>query len=63
MIQCLDGSELIAPHGVGVECKRAQASAQAAVVAALVELPDGTGQSWGENSTILAMRSARVRGT
>ena len=48
---------------VGVECKRAPASAQAAVVAALVEIPDGTGQSWGGNSTILAMRSAWVRGT
>ena len=32
-------------NGVGVECKRASASARAAAVAALVELPDGTGQS------------------
>ena len=45
---------------VGVGCKRASVSARAAVVAALVELPDGTGQLWGENSTVLAMRSARV---
>ena len=49
-------------NGVGVGCKRALASARAAVVEALVELPDGTGQSCGKNSTALAMRSARVRG-
>ena len=49
-------------NGVGVGCKRALASAWAASVAALVELPDGTGQSWRKNSTILAMRSAQVRG-
>ena len=49
-------------NGVGVVCKRALANAQAAVVAALVELPDGTGQSCGKNSTVLAMRSTQVRG-
>ena len=48
-------------NGVEVGCKRALASARAAAVAALVELPDGTGQSWGGDSTVLAMRSARVR--
>ena len=32
-------------NGVGVGCKRDLASAWAAVVAPLVELPDGTGQS------------------
>ena len=32
-------------NGVGVGCKRASAIARAAAVAALVELPDGTGQS------------------
>ena len=32
-------------NGVGVGCKRALASARAAVVAALVELPEGTGKS------------------
>ena len=45
-------------NGVGVGCKRASANARAAVVAALVELPAGTGQSCGKNSTVLAMRSA-----
>ena len=49
-------------NGVGVGCNRASASARAASVAAFVELLDGTGQSWGENSTVLAMHSARVRG-
>ena len=49
-------------NGVGVGCKRVSASAREAAVAALVELPDGRGQSWGENSTVLAMRSARIRG-
>ena len=48
--------------GVGVGCKRASANAQAAVVAALVEMLAGTGQSCGKNSTFLAMHSARVRG-
>ena len=48
-------------NGVGVGCKRASASAGAAAVAALVELPDGTEQSCGENSTVLAIRYARVR--
>ena len=32
-------------NGVGVGCKRASASARAAAAAALVELPDGMGQS------------------
>ena len=32
-------------NGVGVGCKKALASARAAVVAALVELTDGTGKS------------------
>ena len=32
-------------NGVRVGCKRSSVSAQAAVVAALMELPDGTGQS------------------
>ena len=49
-------------NGVGVGFKRASASAQAAVVAALVDLPAVTGQSWGKNSTVLAMHSAQVRG-
>ena len=49
-------------NGVGVGCKRASSNAQAAVVVALVELPDGTGQSCGKNSIVLATRSARVRG-
>ena len=49
-------------NGVGVGCKRALSNAGAAVVAALVELPVGTGQLCGENSTVLAIRSARVRG-
>ena len=31
-------------NGVGVGCKRASASARAAAVAALVDLPDGMGQ-------------------
>ena len=46
--------------GVLVSCKRALANARVAVVAALVELQDGTGKSCGNNSTVLAMRSARV---
>ena len=45
-------------NGVGVGCKRASGNAQAAVVVVLVELPDGTGQSCGKNSTVLAMCSA-----
>ena len=45
-------------NGVGVGYKRASANVRAAVVAALVELPAGTGQSCGENSTVLVMRSA-----
>ena len=49
-------------NGVGVRCKRALANAWAAVVVALVELQAGTGQSCGKNSTVLALRSARVRG-
>ena len=48
-------------NGIVVGCKRASANAQAAVVTALVELPAGMGQSYGNKSTILAMRSARVR--
>ena len=36
-------------NGVGVGCNRASESARAASVAALVELSDGTGQSWGKN--------------
>ena len=32
-------------NGVGVGCNRSLASARASVVAALVELPDGTGKS------------------
>ena len=43
-------------NGVGVGCKRDLANARADVVAALVDLPAGTGQSCGENSTVLAMR-------
>ena len=35
-------------NGVGVGCDRALVSAWAASVAALVELPDGTEQSWGK---------------
>ena len=38
---------------VGVGCNRALVSVRAAVVAALVELPAGTGQSCGKNSTVL----------
>ena len=49
-------------NGVGVGCKRAPANARAAVVAALVEMPAGAGQSCGKNSTVLAMCSAQVRG-
>ena len=49
-------------NGVGVGCKRASANARAAVVVALVELPAGTGQPYGKNSTVLAMCSARVHG-
>ena len=49
-------------NGIGVGCKRALANAQAAMVAALVELPAGTGQLCGENYTVLEMRSARVYG-
>ena len=45
-------------NGVGVGCKRPSANAWAAVVAVLVELLAGTGQSCGKNSTVLAMRSA-----
>ena len=45
-------------NGVGVGCKRASANAHTAVVAALVELPSGTGQSCGKYSTVLAVRSA-----
>ena len=45
-------------NGVGVGCKRASANARAAVVAALFELPAGTWQSCGKNSTVLAMCSA-----
>ena len=48
--------------GIGVGCKKASSKARADVVAALVEPPAGTGQSCGENSTVLTMRSARVRG-
>ena len=49
-------------NGVGVGWKRASVSARMDAVAALVELPDGTGQSCGNNSTVLEMRSARVSG-
>ena len=49
-------------NGVGFGCKRASASVRAAALAALGQLPEGTGQSWGRNSTVLAMRSARVHG-
>ena len=49
-------------NGVRVGCKRASSNVRASVVAALVELPAGTGKSCGKNSTVLAMRSARVRG-
>ena len=52
-------SNLLSPsvaNGVGVGCKRASTSARAAVVEALVELPDGIGQSRGKNSTVLEMR-------
>ena len=47
--------------GVGVGCRRAPANAWAAVVVAL-EMLAGTGKSCGKNSTVLAMRSVRVRG-
>ena len=47
---------------VEVVCKRAWASAQAATVAELVELPDGSGQLGGKTSTVLAICSAEVRG-
>ena len=46
----------------GVGCKRPSANARAAVMEALVELLDRTGQSCGKNSTVLVMRYARVRG-
>ena len=46
--------------GVVVGCKTASAKAHASVVAALIDLPAGTGQSCGKYSTVLAMRSARV---
>ena len=49
-------------NGVGVGYKRALADARAAVVAALVDLPAGTGQSCGKNSTVLLMHSSQVRG-
>ena len=39
--------------GVEVGCKRASAKAGAAVVAALVDPPAGTGQSCGKKSTVL----------
>ena len=42
---------------VGVGYERDSANARAAVVAALVELTAGTGQSCGKKSTVLAMRS------
>ena len=44
-----NGSSPSVANGVGVGCKRALASVQAAAVAALLELLDGTGQSWGNN--------------
>ena len=47
---------------VEIGCKRASVSARVATVAALVELPDGTGQSWGGYFTVLAMRYVQVRG-
>ena len=49
-------------NGAGVGCKRDLANARAAVEAVLVELPAGTGQSCGNNSTVLVMCSAKVRG-
>ena len=49
-------------NGVGVGGKRASANAQAAVVAALVEIPAGMGQWCGNNSTVLEMSSVRVCG-
>ena len=54
-VNCLSPS---IANGVGVGCKRALANARAVVVAELVELPAGTGQSCGKNSTVLEMRSA-----
>ena len=49
-------------NGVGVGCKRASENTRGGVVAALVELTSRTGQSCEKNSTVLAMRFARVRG-
>ena len=49
-------------NGVGVRCKRASANAQVAVVAALVEMLAGMGQSCGKKSTVLEMRYERVCG-
>ena len=50
-------------NGVEVGGRRASANARAAVVAALVEIPAGMGQWCGNNSTVLEMRYAQVRGT
>ena len=58
-VNCLSPS---VANGVGVGCKRALASVWAPSVAALVELPDEMGQSWGGNSTVLAMHYAWVHG-
>ena len=49
-------------NGVGVGCKRDSANVWAAVVAVLVEIPAGKGQSCGKNSTVLAMRSSQLCG-
>ena len=49
-------------NGVGIGCKRASANARAAVGVAIVELPDGMGQSYEKKFTVLAMRSELVRG-
>ena len=61
---CMEGNCLLpsVANGVGVGCKRASDNAQAVVVAALVELQFGTGQSCAKNSTVLAMCSAQVSG-
>ena len=48
--------------GVGVGCKTSLSNARADVVAELLELQAGTGQSCGKNSNFLAIRSVRVRG-
>jgi hypothetical protein len=50
----------VAKGAAGEGLARASRRARAASVAASEEDVFGTGQSWGKDSTVLAMRSARV---